>query len=257
MRAFDRLTVRLRGWLRPHLDDQILSEELAFHFERQIQANIEAGMTPAQAGRAALLTVGSVQAIREESRESRPGALAHQILRDLSYGTRLVVKAPGFAATGVAIVALGIGAATAIFSVVYGVVLRPLPYPEPTRLVSLFAPLPQLGIQRANVNAADYRDWRTDNHVFDDIALIRHVANFNLIGAGEPERLFGARVSPNLFRVLGVSPALGRTFTEEEDEVGRDTVALLSDGLWRRRFGADRSIVGATINLSGIRSEGR
>src|SRR4029453_13664587 len=156
------------------------------------------------------------------------------------------------AATSIVIVALGIGAATAIFSVVYGVVLRPLPYEEPGRLVSLWTRMPQLNLQRANVNAADYRDWRADNHVFEDIALVRHVANFNLIAAGEPERLFGARVSPNLFRVLGVSPALARTFTEEEDEVGRNTVAVLSDGLWRRRFGSDRSIVGATINLSGI-----
>ena len=148
--------------------------------------------------------------------------------------------------------ALGIGAATAIFSVVYGVVLRPLPYQEPDRLVSLWTRMPQLNLQRANVNAADYRDWRTDNHVFEDIALVRHIANFNLLGAGEPERLFGARVSPNLFKVLGVTPALGRTFTEEEDEIGRDTVALLSDGLWRRRFGADRAIVGKTVNLSGV-----
>jgi putative ABC transport system permease protein len=252
LRAFDRLTVRLRAWLRPHLNDQILSEELAFHIERQIQANIEAGMTPAQARRAAHVAVGSVQAIREESRESRPGAVLRQIVRDLVYGTRILRKAPGFAATSIVIVALGIGAATAIFSVVYGVVLRPLPYEEPGRLVSLWTMMPKLNMQRANVNAADYRDWRADNHVFEDIALVRHVANFNLIGAGEPERLFGARVSPNLFKVLGVTPALGRTFTEEEDEYGRNTVALLSDGLWRRRFGADRSIVGATINLSGI-----
>jgi putative ABC transport system permease protein len=252
MRAFDRLGVRLRGWLRPRLDDETLSEELAFHIERQAQANIEAGMTPSQARRAAHLAVGSVQTIRDESRESRPGAVARQIVRDLVYGTRIVRKSPGFAATSILIVALGIGAATAIFSVVYGVVLRPLPYEEPNRLVSLWTKMPQLNLQRANVNAADYRDWRADNHVFEDIALVRHVANFNLLGAGEPERLFGARVSPNLFKVLGVTPVLGRTFTEEEDEIGRDTVAVLSDGLWRRRFGADRSIVGKTINLSGF-----
>ncbi len=252
MRAFDRLGVRLRGWLRPRLDDETLSEELAFHIERQAQANIEAGMTPSQARRAAHLAVGSVQTIRDESRESRPGAVARQIVRDLVYGTRIVRKSPGFAATSILIVALGIGAATAIFSVVYGVVLRPLPYEEPSRLVSLWTRMPQLNLQRANVNAADYRDWRADNHVFEDIALVRHVANFNLLGTGEPERLFGARVSPNLFKVLGVTPALGRTFTEEEDEIGRDTVAVLSDGLWRRRFGADRSIVGKTINLSGF-----
>ena len=208
MRAFDRLGVRLRGWLRPRLDDETLSEELAFHIERQVQANVEAGMTPSQARRAAHLAVGSVQTIREESSESRPGAVARQIVRDLVYGTRIVRKSPGFAATSILIVALGIGAATAIFSVVYGVVLRPLPYEEPGRLVSLWTVMPTLNLQRANVNAADYRDWRADNHVFEDIALVRHVANFNLIGAGEPERLFGARVSPNLFKVLGVSPRL-------------------------------------------------
>jgi putative ABC transport system permease protein len=176
MRAFDRFAVRLRGWLRPHLDDQILSEELAFHIEGQIQANIEAGMTPAQARRAARVAVGSVQAIREESRESRPGAVSRQIVRDLVYGTRILRKAPGFAATSIVIVALGIGAATAIFSVIYGVVLRPLPYEEPDRLVSLWTVIPKLNLQRANVNAADYRDWRADNHVFEDIALVRHVA---------------------------------------------------------------------------------
>jgi putative ABC transport system permease protein len=252
MRALDRLGVRLRGWVRPRLDDETLSEELAFHIERQVQVNIEAGMTPSQARRAAHLAVGSVQAIRQESSESRPGAVARQIVRDLVYGTRILRKSPGFAATSILIVALGIGAATAIFSVVYGVAWRPLPYQEPDRLVSLWTRMPQLNAQRANVNAADYRDWRTDNHVFEDIALVRHIANFNLLGAGEPERLFGARVSPNLFKVLGVAPALGRTFVEGEDEDGRDTVALLSDGLWRRRFGADSSIVGKTVNLSGV-----
>jgi putative ABC transport system permease protein len=252
MRTLHRLAVRLRGWFRERAEDDVLREELRFHLDREIQANIEAGMAPDQARRAAQLAVGSLEAIREESRESRPGALVRQIVRDLAYGGRLLLKAPGFAATSVLIVALGVGAATAIFSVVYGVVLRPLPYREPARLVSLWTHMPQLGIQRANVNAADYRDWQSENHVFEDIALVRHIANFNLIGAGEPERLLGARVSSNLFKVLGVTPALGRTFTEDEDEIGHDDVALLSHGLWKRRFGGDPAIIGRTVNLSGV-----
>ncbi len=252
MRTFHRLAVRLRGWFRARAEDDILREELGFHLEREIQANIEAGMAPDQARRAAHLAVGSLEAIRKESREGRPGALVRLIVRDLAYGTRILLKAPGFAATSVGIVALGIGAATAIFSVVYGVVLRPLPYQDPDRLVSLWTVMPQFGTQGANVNAADYRDWRSDNRIFDDIALVRHIANFNLIGAGEPERLFGARVSSNLFKVLGVAPALGRTFTEDEDEIGHDDVALLSHGLWKRRFGGDPFVIGRTINLSGV-----
>ena len=98
---------------------------------------------------------------------------------------------------------------------------------------------------------ANVYDWRARNHVFEGIAALRPIANFNLVGAGEPERLNGARVASNLFPVLGVTPLLGRTFTEEEDEIGHERVALLSHGLWVRRFGADPAIVGRTISLSG------
>jgi hypothetical protein len=107
-------------------------------------------------------------------------------------------------------------------------------------------------MSRVGVNGADYRDWRASNHVFEDIALVRSVANFNLIADDEPERLFGARISANLLPILGVAPTIGRNFTEDEDEIGRDGVVLLSDGLWKRRFGGDRSVVGRRINLSGV-----
>ena len=141
---------------------------------------------------------------------------------------------------------------TAVFSVLYGVLLRPLPYHEPARLVGLWARALQINMSRVGVNGADYRDWRASNEVFEDIALARNIANFNLLGAGEPERLNAARISANLLPVLGVTPAIGRNFTEDEDEIGRDRVVLVSDGLWRRRFGGDRSIVGRDINLSGV-----
>jgi putative ABC transport system permease protein len=177
-------------------------------------------------------------------------SLMHQVGRDLAFGTRLLRRAPGFAAISALVVALGIGTTTAIFSVVYGVMLRPLPYAVPDRLVALWSRLPN-SPQRVRVNPADHRDLRSSNTVFEDVALANAPQNFNLIGSGEPERLVAARLSSNLFPVLGVSPALGRTFTSNEEQGGNDRVVLLSDGLWRRRFGADPSIVGRTINLSG------
>jgi putative ABC transport system permease protein len=247
-----RVSAVLRSLFRSSRIDDELGEELQFHLERQVQANLEAGMSPAEARRAAALSLGGVEQIKEEAREARPGESARNLARDLAYGARLLRRSPAFAAATVAIVALGIGAVTAIFSVVYGVVLRPLPYRDPERLVSLWTRVPRLKLPRAFVNGADYRDWRSQNHVFEDIALVRHIANFNLTENGEPERVLGARVSANLFGLLGVTPALGRTFTEEEDEIGHDDVVLLSDGLWRRRFGADPSVVGRRIRLSGI-----
>jgi hypothetical protein len=161
-----------------------------------------------------------LRSLREISREARPAALARQMIPDVAYGLRLFRKAQAFSATCVLIVALGIAATTAIFSVVHGVALRPLPYRDPDR--------------------------------FGEVALVRAIANFNLTGYGEPERLFAARVSASTFRVLGVAPAIGRTFADDENQIGRDRVVLLSDGLWRRRFGAERAIVGRAITLSGV-----
>ena len=253
MRWHHRLHVALRGWFGSPSLDRELSDELQFHFDRQLQSNIASGMTAAEARRAASIAVGNFDPIREASRDERSAAWLRQLNRDLSFGVRLLRKAPGFSAAAIAIVALGVGAVTAIFSVVYGVALKPLPFREPERLVNLWTVSTQFGSGRYLVNAADHRDWVAQNHVFEDIAVLRNIANFNLIGDGsEPERLLAARVSANLLPVLGVSPAIGRGFTEDEDEIGNDDKVLLSDALWRRRFAADSGIVGRTINLSGV-----
>ena len=163
---------------------------------------------------------------------------------------RLVRKAPGFAASAALVVALGIGTTTAIFSVVYGVMLRPLPYDEPERLVALWSRVPGAA-QRVRVNAADQRVLVASNTVFDDIALATAPQNFNLTGSGEPERVVAARLSSNFLSVLRVRPVLGRAFTAADEQGGPDAVVLISDGLWKRRFGADPAILGRTINLSG------
>src|SRR5687767_8312863 len=138
----------------------------------------------------------------------------------------MLVKAPVFAISAIAIMALGVGSVAAIFSVVYGVVLKPLPFHEPDRLVQLWTRAQSGG--RDGVNGADYRDWRAENSVFTDIGLVNNLANLNLTGGGEPERLLGARISPNLLTVLGVSPIVGRNFTEDEDEYDNSRFVLLS-----------------------------
>ncbi len=252
MRALHRLAVLLRSWFRPGHMDTELRDELQFHLDRQIEANVQDGMTAKEATRAAHLSLGGADTVRETSREMVPGALARQLIRDIAYGLRLCRRSPVFAVTCAAIVALGIGATTAIFSIVYGVTLRPLPYKDPDRLVSLWMRYPQLQVDRALVNAADHREWQLRSRAFDEIALVRAIANFNLTGLGEPERVFAARVSASTFRVLGVAPAFGRAFADEENVTGRDRVVLLSDGLWKRRYGGDRSIVGRAIALSGV-----
>jgi predicted permease len=250
MRWHHRVYVALRGLLAPSSIDRDLDEELQFHFDRQVQANLDAGMTPEQARRSAAITIGNMEPIREAARDGRSGAWLRQFGRDLTYGWRLLSRAPGFAVAAVAIVALGIGSVTAIFSVVYGVVLQPLPFREPDRLVRLWT-LTASG-ERDGVNGADHRDWRAQNTVFEDIAAVNNLANFNLTGGGEPERILGARISPNLLTVLGVSPILGRNFTEEEDENDNSRFVLLGHPLWQRRFNADPGIVGRTILLAGI-----
>src|SRR5262245_32669314 len=253
VRWLHRLSALARDLFGSRGLDRQVDEELTFHFDREVQANIERGMPPDEARRIARIAIGSAESHKEASRDERTGALLRQFGRDLAHGARLVRKSPGFSAACIAVVALGIGAVTAIFSVVYGIALEPLPFREPHRLVALWTRAPKLGLARALVNGADHRDWQASNHVFEDIALVRNIANFNLTGDGhEPERLFAARISANLFPVLGVQPALGRGFTEDEDEIGNEQRVILSDGLWRRRFAADPSIVGREINLSGV-----
>lgn len=252
MRTWHRLIVLLRSWFGAGRMDAEFGEELNFHLDRQVEANVRAGMSFEDARRAAHLSLGNLESLREVSRAGRPGAMARQLLRDAAYGVRLIRRSPAFAFSAILIVALGVGATTAIFSVVYGVLLRPLPYREPDRLVNLWIHGPQTGLSRVQVTAADRDDWQASNDIFNEIALVRALANFNLTGGGEPERLLTSLVSPSLFRVLGLEPAFGRTFAEDENTAGHDRVILLSDGLWRRRFGGDREIVGRTIALNGV-----
>src|SRR5919198_6010446 len=172
------------------------------------------------------------------------------LLQDLRYGLRVLLKQPGFTAVAVFAAALGIGANAAIFSVVNAVLLRPLPYKEPQRLVLLHENLPRLGWSLLNVSPAEYLDYKEQNRTLSGVAAFEGLS-LNLTGQGEPVRVEAERVSPDLFALLGVSPARGRAFAAEEDRAGAGRVVVLSHGLWQRQFGADPSVVGRTVRLDG------
>jgi putative ABC transport system permease protein len=170
------------------------------------------------------------------------------VVSDLRYGVRMLLRNRGVTVAAIFALALGIGANTAIFSVVNAVLLRPLPYRDSSKLMMVWELF--RGTQRAGVTAPDFVDWRDQNKSFEELAASAN-ANFNLTGRDEPVRLSGARVSFNYFRALGVEPEIGRTFSRDEDQPGNNHVVLLSEGLWRERFGADSKVLGQTVSLEG------
>ena len=180
----------------------------------------------------------------------QPKRLEEEMFQDLRFGARMLLKNPGFTLVAILTLALGIGANTAIFSVVNAVLLRPLPYSEPERLVQVWVTNPRANRWGDWVSYPDFRDWREQNTVFDEIGACRQWS-FNLTGGDSPEALAGAYVSASLFTVLGVKPILGRTFLAEEDRPGGNRVAVISHGLWQRRFGADPGLIGKTIQVDG------
>ncbi len=172
------------------------------------------------------------------------------LLQDLRYGARTLMKSPGFTIVAVLALAIGIGANSAIFSVVNAVLLRPLPYANPERLVMVWGNFQKLGMTKLGVSAPEFVDYKNQSHVFADVAAFQHTT-FNLTGGDAPERIGGARVSSGLFSLLGVSPLVGRTLLMEEDQRGRERVVVLSHHLWQARFNSDPNLVGKGIVLDG------
>jgi len=190
---------------------------------------------------------------RAEPAGDRPSTINKifsDVLQDLRFAVRTLAKKPAFTAIVVVALALGIGANTAIFSVVNTVLLQPLPYKDPDRLVIVWEDASVIGFAFNTPSAANFFDWQKQAHTFEGLAATAR-QSFNLTNSGEPERLDGRRVSGNLFQLLGVEPQLGRWFVPEDDRVGANRVVMLSDGLWQRRFSSDRSIIGRTLTLNG------
>jgi predicted permease len=239
---------RLGGLFGKKHDDADLEDEFAAHLDLLAEENIRRGMSEKEALYAARREFGGVEQIKELYRERRGLPMLETFLKDLRFGARMLRKNAGFTVIAVLTLALGIGATTSIFSVVNTLLLRPLPFADSNRLVILQEAIPKLVAGKLSVSAPDVADFRRLSHSFEDLGAFSSNA-MDLSGSGSPERVQVTRTSAAVFRILQTTPAMGRTFTDDEDQMGHDVV-VLSHGLWQTRFGSDATIVGKTILLN-------
>lgn len=252
MHRLRSFTIRILNIFRRSRLESDLREQLEAHREMIKADLIGRGMPPSEAEMAARRTMGNDVLIREFSRDEIVHRFMGEIIRDVRHAFRSLARNPGFATVAILTLGLAIGANTAIFSAFDTVILRPLPYRDADRLHVIHEVIPAAAATTplAPVNALHFREWRAATHSFEEMALLGP-AGYTLTGAGEPVRISGARATPNLFSMLGVEPALGRGFLEEEDMPGRDAVVILGHELWSTQFGGDPNVVGRTIRLDG------
>jgi len=250
MRWFDLFTIKLAMLFRRRAAAAQLDDELRFHLDRQIAENRAAGMPPEEARHAALRAFGNPALLREQTREKWSWSNIEQLFREIRYGARTLRRTPGFAIIAVLVMALGIGANVALFTVVRNVLLKPLPFKNPDRLVRLYESNLKDDTDYNVVAGGVYAEWKNRNQTFSELAVVQ-TSGFSLSASGGqlPESIRGAVVSWNLLTTLGVQPALGRDFTAADDTPSANFTAILSWSLWKRRFGADPGILNQTINI--------
>ena len=242
--------LRRWSWHDPSARD--VDEELRFHLDMQTRDNIDAGVAPDEARYVARRRFGNVGLIKDLSREARGVISLETFAQDIRYGARMLVRKPTFTLVAVVILAVGIGASTTMFSVVNSIVLQPLKYQDPERLVVIWSRNPVLDIEMNQVSEPDFEDWRWEAKSFENIAGFRWWG-LDYAGDGvEPAELFSIQMSVDAFEMLGVEPILGRGFRREDAEPGAARVALLNHGTWERRFGTDPSVVGRTLRLDQL-----
>jgi predicted permease len=243
-----RVSLRFGSLFRKTAVERELDEELRFHLEKQIERNVAAGMSATEARYAALRAFGGVEQVKEECRDVRGTVFLETLVQDLRYGLRQLRRNPGFTAVAVLTFALGIGANAAIFSVINAVLLRPLPFRDPDRLVQLWETEAAPG--NCTLTGPDYLDWQAQNRSQEGMSLYSWPQGFNASGAGEPEQAAVVRTQANFFSLLGVEPLLGRAFLKGEDQAGKNRVALLSYGFWERHYGGRKDAVGQALELN-------
>jgi putative ABC transport system permease protein len=229
-----------------------MEAEFRFHLESQISDYTSQGLTREEAELRARREFGALELAKDECRDQRPVEWLDRFFRDARYACRSLRKSPGFATAVMVTLALGIGATTAIFGVVHAVLLKPLPYAEPEQIYSAEVVIPERRSQFSSipVTVQIYLEWRKADTAFSGVAALRPW-ECNLTGDGEPERLGGARVSTKFFSFLGVPIAHGRGFSTDEEQPGKERVVVISDALWRRRYGSDPTLIGRSINVNG------
>lgn len=252
MRWRQKFILRIRSLFRKSAVDSELDSELQFHIDMQTRQNIAQGIRADEARYAARRLFGPVDQMKEECRDERRVNLVAAFVADIRHGVRLLAKNPGFAVTAVATLMLGIGTITAIFSVVNAALLRPLPFADPNRVVLVWETRVQNNANAIPAAPGNFADWRVQAHAFQALSATADT-EINMISQGEPERVRAQYVSANFFDLLGVRPILGRGFRADEDLPGAAPVAILTDGLWKQRFGADSGVIGKSITLDADR----
>jgi len=228
-----------------------MTEELLFHIERYTEDLMRSGASRQEAARRARIELGSLSSVKEECRDARGLHLFDELLREAKYAARLLRKTPAFTATAILTLAVCLGANLTIFSAIDSILLRPLPFPKPDRLVTVFNTYPKAGVERDGSSLTNYYERRGNIPAFASLAIYRY--GTAIIGdAGSTEREQITRVSPDFFSTLGLGPAIGRTFTEQETTYQTDSVAILSDAYWRQRYHADPHAIGRHIRVDGL-----
>ncbi len=242
-----QLRLRLRSLLHTVKVDQELDDELQYHLQRQIDMGLESGLSPEEARQAALRAMGAITQNKEESRDMRSVNWIEHTVQDLRYGARTLRKNLAFTIVAVLALALGIGATTAMFSMAYGMLLRPLPYVDADRLTVVYMSYFPRDFRFGTMSVRDYLIWKEGNRAFEALSLFRTLRMDIASNIGVPEQVQGASVTAGFFSTLGVRPLIGRTFGEGEDKPGSNSVAVLSESIWRRRFGENPAVLGQTI----------
>ncbi len=245
------IPLRLRSLFGRAQADQELDEELRDHLKRRTEEYVAQGMAPEEAQRRARLDLGGIEQTKEKCRDARRVNWIQDFVQDLRYGLRILRKNPGFTSIAVLTLALAIGANTAIFSAVYAVLIKPLPFKNADRLVFILKKNAPRGWSRNPISPAEILAWRNQTEAFEDFAAYTE-SSCVLTGAGEAEEDPCETITSNLFPLLGVAPYRGRNFTSEEDKAGEPGAVILSYGLWQRRFGKDENVIGRSITLNGV-----
>jgi predicted permease len=248
MRGLIALWRRLRGIFDAGRFEREFAAELQSHLQMHIEDNLLAGMNPQEARRQALIRLGGIEQTRQAYREQQRLPWVESLYQDIRFGLRMLRKSPVFTVIAVITLALGIGANTAIFSIVNGVLLNPLPFPHPEQLVILHAS--RTNFEFGSVSYPNFQDWQKSNHTFSSMALSDGYY-FSLTGTGVAEQLNGQYMTSDFFETLGVKPMLGRTFTQAEEQPSAEPVVLISEGLWKRKFGASSDVLNKRISLEG------
>jgi putative ABC transport system permease protein len=244
------LLIRLRALSRRKAVESELDDELRFHFDQQVEKYVNSGLAREKALRRARLDFGSLDQVKEECRDARGVNVLETLAQDVRYGLRMLRKSPGFTAVALLTLALGIGANTTIFSVVNAVLLRPLPYPDPARLVRIYQTDLLHGRTRMMNSAVDLNLAREQTSAIQNVAFYQE-GDATLTGVDEPEQIADTLVSPGFFSTLGVTPVVGRAFQPGEHQEGNDHVVILSYSLWRRLFNGEPGAIGKTVTLNG------